>query len=265
MNQSTTLELSGEIGQTTVARDGCVRQGSGIVVREHFLEVYINEKLVAKLICTPEHLVELVVGRLISDGYIQDTGEVELLYICNHASKAKVFLYGEADLRQTVNTEPTCCTGNQVFMKLFQEREPVTLKSASWDPEWIFYMADKFVAGDKIHNATRGTHSCYLGVNGELVYSCEDIGRHNALDKAIGYAALNGYDKRQCILFTTGRVPTDMVKKAIFSQIPVLVSKSSPTDAAVELARRYNLTLICNAWPDQYEIFNGPQPAPGGE
>ena len=57
-------------------------------------------------------------------------------------------------------------------------------------------------------------------------------------------------------MYTTGRVPTDMTRKVIASRIPVLVSKSVPTDAAVEMARRYNLTLICKAWPDRYEIFS---------
>jgi FdhD protein len=128
-----------------------------------------------------------------------------------------------------------------------------------WKPEWVFDLADHFASGTKIHKITRGTHGCYLSVRGEVVYVCEDIGRHNALDKAIGCIALRGYEKKDCILFTTGRVPTDMVKKVILSKIPVLVSKSTPTNEAVDLAKRYNLTLICNAWPDQYEIYSESQ------
>lgn len=76
------------------------------------------------------------------------------------------------------------------------------------------------------------------------------------MDKVIGYAVMQGLKREECILYTTGRVSTDMVKKAILSRIPVLVSKSVPTDAAVEMARAYGLTLICKAWPDRYEIFH---------
>lgn len=93
-------------------------------------------------------------------------------------------------------------------------------------------------------------------MKGNILYTCEDIGRHNAMDKAIGYAAIQGLQPEDCILYTTGRISTDMVRKAIASGIPVLVTKAVPTDAAIEMARTYNLTLICKAWSDRYEIFN---------
>lgn len=261
VDQSTELNLTENMKKVTVTRNGggMAVSGSGTVITEHFLDIYINEELAIQLVCTPQYIKEMVVGRLLSDGYIQDPDEIKMLYICEHASRARVFLHGKADLTETVSQEPTCCTGNQVFRKLFSEREPQMLEKAYWEPEWIFAMADEFAAGGKLHAKTKGTHSCYLGVNGEVVFSCEDIGRHNALDKAIGYAALHRYDRSKCILYTTGRVPTDMVKKAIVAGIPVLVSKSSPTETAVELACRYHLTLICNAWPDRYDIYCAPE------
>ena len=89
-------------------------------------------------------------------------------------------------------------------------------------------------------------------MKGEILFAAEDIGRHNAMDKVIGYAAMQGLQREECILYTTGRVPTDMIKKVVMSQIPVLVTKAVPTDAAVEMARACNLTLICKAWPDRY-------------
>ena len=84
----------------------------------------------------------------------------------------------------------------------------------------------------------------------------EDIGRHNALDKCIGYALLEQLELSECILFTTGRVPTDMVQKVIAAGIPVLASKAVPTDQAIELAKKYRLNLICRAWPDRIEIYH---------
>ena len=117
-------------------------------------------------------------------------------------------------------------------------------------------MAKDFVKDSKIHRRTQGTHSCYLVVEGEVVFQAEDLGRHNAMDKAIGYAVRNGYNRQDCMLFTTGRVPTDMVQKVVFAGIPILVSKSVPTDEAVAMAQRYNLTLICKAWPDKFQLYH---------
>ncbi len=88
-----------------------------------------------------------------------------------------------------------------------------------------------------------------------MLYRTEDIGRHNAMDKAIGYAVRERLDRAGCMLFTTGRVPVDMVRKSVAAGIPVLVSKSVPTGEAVEMAREYGLRLICRAWPDSFEIY----------
>ena len=82
--------------------------------------------------------------------------------------------------------------------------------------------------------------------------SFEDIGRHNALDKAVGHMLLNNKEAEGCVLFTTGRVAADMVIKTVASGIPVLVSKAVPTTKALSLAKKYGLKLICNAWPDSY-------------
>ena len=84
---------------------------------------------------------------------------------------------------------------------------------------------------------------------------CEDIGRHNAVDKAVGYALREGVLLSECIIYTSGRAPVDMVQKAIVAGIPVMASKASPTKEAVELARRYGLVLIGNARPDSMKLF----------
>jgi len=83
-----------------------------------------------------------------------------------------------------------------------------------------------------------------MSISGELAFICEDIGRHNAVDKAIGQALMEEKNIAEAILFTTGRIPSDMVIKAIRSRIPVIASHSAPTDEAILLARQFNLTLI---------------------
>ena len=116
-------------------------------------------------------------------------------------------------------------------------------------------MADAFAEGTPLHGITFATHSCLLARKDEILFSCEDIGRHNALDKVIGYALRNQIDLHECMVYSSGRIPTDMVMKAITAGIPVLSSKASPTTEAIELATQYDLTLICAARRDRMKVF----------
>lgn len=255
-DQSEGLEVSKKSLQTVICNDGLVTTSERLIVSEHFLDLIINERLAAKLVCTPNHLTEMVVGRMVTEGYIESAEEIRMIYICKYASKVKVFLHKEINLEEFTDQEPTCCTGNHVILRNSSARDLNALEAVEWNQDQVFKLIGGFASGSAIHKATKGTHSSILAVNGEIVYTCEDIGRHNALDKAIGYAVLHGYDRKQCMLFTTGRVPTDMVQKVVAAKIPVLVSKSVPTDAAVRMAGYYNLTLICNAWPDCFEVYH---------
>lgn len=253
-NQFCKRNVQENLDVRVVKADNSVLIGQSEVTVEHFMEIYLNDKLILRLVCTPENLVELAVGRLVSEGYIEEAQDVESIYICESGQRVKVYLTKEPELKEILKTEPTCCTANRQIYSPVKENMDMLPKS-SYSPRWIFELAKEFAQGSRIHKKTKGTHSCYLMYEGKIMYSAEDIGRHNALDKAVGFAFLNGYKREKCILFTSGRVPTDMVEKVIRAGIPILVSKAVPTDEAVCLAKEYNLTLICRAWQDSYEVF----------
>lgn len=229
------------------------------ILREHRLEIIVNEQLFASLVCTGTDLAELVLGRLVTEGVITSADEVKSLYLCESGIRARVFLKKEIDWRPATQPEATCCTDNHVYLETETPREsslrPGSCTTADVFSENVFSLIQAFADDSRLHRTTRGAHSCVLSYRGNIVYTSEDLGRHNALDKAIGYAVRNEMNPADCILFTTGRVPTDMVRKVIAARIPVLVSKAVPTDAAVELAHAAGLTLICRAWPDSYEVF----------
>ena len=100
-------------------------------------------------------------------------------------------------------------------------------------------------AGLPLYQATHAVHSCFVLHEGRILCACEDIGRHNALDKAVGSVLLAGVPLSECVLYTSGRVPMDMVRKAIRAGVPALVSKTMPTVQSLELAAEYGLQLLC--------------------
>lgn len=249
-----------------IGRDGTCQKESESVLKEHLLDVYINDQLTMKLICIPEFLAELVLGRLLTEGIIRSTEEVSQIYICEYGTRAKVLL---TETKRNgsegyVETTPSCCTGNHVLNGYFQSQEPIRpVSSISWNASQIFSLADRFAAGMPLHQKTWATHSCFLAQGDSLLFQCEDIGRHNAMDKAIGFALRHNIDLGRCLVYSSGRIPTDMAVKAVRSGIPVLASKASPTREAVQLAEQYGLTLVCAARRDRMKLFAGMPPEKG--
>ena len=195
-----------------IGREGEILTKEEQVLNEHLIDVYLNDQLTMKLICLPQHLTELVLGRLLTEHIIQSIDDVEQIYICEYGKRAKVYL------KQSQTTD---AKKNTSFVE-----------------------------------TTFATHSCLLARRDEILFSCEDIGRHNALDKVIGYALRHQIDLTECMVYSSGRIPTDMAMKAIYAGIPVLSSKASPTTEAIELAKAYRLTLVCAARRDRMKVFS---------
>lgn len=239
-----------------------VEQQENILV-EHQIDVYVNEQLVMQCVCTPSFLEEMVLGRLYTEGLITGMDEVQSCYICEYGTRARVFVKG--DIRDRIDGRnlmvPTCCTDNKgVGIRQPEKTSAENRPGYSWKKEWIFRIADCFAQDTKLHRNTTGTHSCFLAKEGEILFSSEDLGRHNALDKVVGYALKNGIDLAECMLYTSGRVPADMMRKAVRAGVPVMISKAVPTDRAIRMAKEEGITLIGAARPDRMKIYSGFQP-----
>lgn len=215
------------------------------VAAEHRMEIIINERPAMRVVCTPEHLGELVLGRLLTEGLIGGPGDIEEIYICEMGTRARVLLRKEAAAQLTGAESVdigTCCTDNRTLLAARTGMPHV--RPIVWERDWLLRAAERMRREEPLYGATHAAHGCYLAMGAEILCCREDIGRHNALDKAVGWACAQGVDLRKCLLFTTGRMPSDMVSKAIRSGVPLLASKTYPSDLGIEMARQSGLTLI---------------------
>ena len=262
IDRHTDEETVKSLAACCVGADGSVRHEKLDVLVEHDLDVYVNEVLTMRVVCTPNHLVDLVIGRLFSEGIVASVDDIDSIYLCEHGTRARVTLRDRrADFSRAGEVEPvpTCCTGNRTYNHYFDEGNPPSkVVPIAWDRAWVFRAAAAFAQDSPLHRRTYGTHSCYLVVNGEIVCCREDLGRHNALDKVLGSALREGLDLKRAMVFSSGRLPVDMVMKAIRAGVPILATKAVPTDATIALARQFDLTLICSARPDSMRVCHDP-------
>jgi FdhD protein len=114
------------------------------------------------------------------------------------------------------------------------------------DPEVLCALPGKLRAEQEVFGRTGGLHAAALFTgSGELIALREDIGRHNAVDKVVGWALLEGrLPLANCVLMVSGRGGFEIVQKAIAAGVPVLASVSAPSSLAVQLARELGLTLV---------------------
>lgn len=227
---------------------------------EHVVRVYVNGEPTMNLTCSPDHIVELVVGRLFTEGMVSGLDEIDEVQLCEHSSRVLVFLRDErasvSGAGRMVQDVGTCCTDNRTLSSLFlRDEELPHVEAIPWKAEDVFALAAVFEGDTPMHKRTYGAHSCYLARGRDVLYCCEDLGRHNALDKVVGCALIDGVDLSACMLFTSGRIPTDMCVKAIRARIPVMISKAVPTDLAVRMAKEHGLTLLCAAHSDSFMVM----------
>ncbi len=204
------------------------------ILQEVHLPIILNGTQILQLVCTPQALPELILGRLFVEGFLSNPNEIISMTI------------SETEARVVTQTPSANDPANDAPLVPFP-----------WKMEWIFTLIHAFQAGAPLYQATHGIHSCFLMHDGRLRACFEDLGRHNAMDKAIGYALLQGIPLDESVLFTSGRVPTEIMRKIIRARVPVLISNAVPTDKAVALARQHHVTLLCTARPEGMDCFSG--------
>ena len=216
-----------------------------VLACEHAASILVNGQPAFRVVCTPALLPQMALGRLLTEGWIASAGEVDRISVCADGSRIEVELTHPLAAPRAAVQEVASSTDNLPLARPAELHPLRPSPSLALEPEWVDTLTAAMSAGLPLYQATRSVHSCLIMRRGQILYQCEDIGRHNALDKAVGCALLDGVPLAECILYTSGRVPEDMVRKAIRAGAGALVSKSMPTLSSLDLAGKYGLQLLC--------------------
>jgi FdhD protein len=228
---------------------------AGEVVREQPLTIHVNGVKFLTLLCSPIKLEALVVGYLWMEKVIGDLGEITRLDVSAVDGRADVTLAGPVVL-PTERVLTSGCGGGITFRidhRLFP-RLHSTLRVA---PEALALGMKELFAAAVHYRASRGIHGAALSDGQRLLVVAEDVGRHNAVDKVKGEALLRGVPTEDRILLSTGRVSSEMLLKAARMGVPLVASRTSPTEMAVALAEQLNVTICGYVRGDSLNLYAG--------
>ena len=225
------------------------------VVQEAPVTVYVNGRELITFLCTPHNLRYLVLGFLYLEGLISGLDEVALLRVCDEEEMVEVRLTRDVEL-PTRRVLTSGCGGGTTFADLSAQTGQIdsTLKVT---PAQILGLMRRLYRKAELYRTTGGVHTSALSDGQKLLVVASDVGRHNTLDKIQGQCLLGGIDTRDRILLTTGRLSAEMLNKAARMQSPILVSRTSPTDLAVEMAKAWDITLIGYARGGRMHVYSG--------
>jgi len=244
-------------------RGGRSTEVAAEVVREQPLTVYVNGEKFLTLLCSPTMLDALVVGYLWMEKVIAAREEIVGLEISAVDGRADVTLAAPVTL-PTERILTSGCGGGITF-RIDHRLFPRLNSALTVRPEQLALGMKQLFQAAEQYQRSRGIHGAALSDGEGLLAVAEDVGRHNAVDKVKGRALLEGIDTRDRILLSTGRISSEMLLKAARMGVPVVASRTSPTEMAVALAEQLNVTVCGYVRPDTLNLYAGTALAFDGE
>ena len=228
-----------------------------------------GERAVAVTMRTPGADEELAAGFLYAEGVLRERGD--LLGFASSPSAGTVGKIVRLRLREGMEpdlaplerhfTTTSACglCGKAGLDALLLGREPDLPRGPSVEVELLYELPEALRRAQDVFASTGGLHAAALfDLDGQLVAAREDVGRHNALDKLLGWAFLEGrLPLHQGLLLLSGRSSYELVQKTLMAEVPILCSVSAPSSAAVAMARRYGLTLVGFLRDRRLNVYSG--------
>jgi FdhD protein len=249
------------------------------VVTEEPLQLMLEGRPLSVVMRTPGNDLELCLGLMFSEGILRTLEDVSLIHISAEAGETEKGIRVEADLvesnqvdvrfareprrrpeRSMLSSSACGVCGTVLIEDLRRDLAPLP-GGPEVDPSLLPRLVDILREGQGVFERTGGLHAAGLfGATGGLLCVREDIGRHNAVDKVVGRALLDGnLPASASILVVSGRAGYEIVQKSISAGIPVLAAVGAPSSLAVALAREFNQTLVGFLRGDRFNVYAAPE------
>lgn len=230
------------------------------VVKEFPLTLYVNGRELVTLACSPAHLDELALGYLYSEGVIETVEDVLTMQL----QEDRVVIQLTRALRELPPMAHTIitsgCGRSTIHTDLSGSGLTKVVSTGNFPHELISNLTGNLNRSSDLFQETGGVHNALLSdCAGTIEVFREDVGRHNAVDKLIGYMLLQQSLPDDKLILTTGRISTEILLKTARRGVPVLVSRSAPTDMSIRLAYRLGITLIGFARGKRMNIYTHPE------
>jgi FdhD protein len=226
---------------------------------ERALTLYLNSQEIVTMMTINDYPEYLAIGYLLNQNMLKPddvvTGvdyddDIQVVVV-----RTKRGTNYERKLKKRTLTSG--CAQGTAFGDLMEALETVALAPAELRTSWLYQMTNTINTTPSLYLEGGAIHGCALCVQGKPICYMEDVGRHNAVDKIAGWMYRHDVDPADKILYTTGRLTSEMTIKTVRMGIPILISRSGFTAWGVELARQTGLTLVGRAKGKRFVALSG--------
>ena len=221
-----------------------------VVTKELPLTIILNNQELVTLLCSPTDLKYLAIGFLFSEGLIRNKDEIRKITVDDQRGVVRVETE-EGEDKEAVRDllfkrliTSGCGRGASLYSAADAQVQPKVESHIAISATEVFALVKEFQHRSQVYRTTGGVHSAALCDNKAIRVFNEDIGRHNAIDKIFGECLLRDITTDDHIIITSGRISSEILLKVARRNIPILISKSAPTNLGVRLAKDLGVTLI---------------------
>jgi FdhD protein len=230
---------------------------------EEPLEIRINSQAITTTMRTPGHDLELTLGWLLGEGIISSLEDLVGLELdANEENVVQVRMRESLEpiLEPRQYSSGSACgvCGKTSLEQIHARGLQRITNSAHVTARVLYSLPDVLREVQTTFKSTGGLHAAALfTLEGELLAMREDVGRHNAVDKLVGFSRLENLPLEQSVMLVSGRVGFEIAQKSVAARVPILAAVGAPSSLAVDLAREFNLSLIGFLRGERANVYSG--------